>query len=74
MSFLFLRNLFYLTTPQAALMMPMNQHTAQNSPGRFEMGTHKWKMVCGHSFQNAKIPQAILYQRGKSVGFSLPHA
>ena len=40
----------------------------------FEMGTHKWKMVCGHSFQNAKIPQAILYQRGKSVGFSLPHA
>ena len=43
-------------------------------PARFEMGTHKWKMVCGHSFQNAKIPQAILYQRGKSVGFSLPHA
>ena len=27
-------------------------------PARFEMSTHKWKMVCGHSFQNAKIPRA----------------
>lgn len=26
-------------------------------PARFEMSTHKWKMVCGHSFQNAKIPR-----------------
>ena len=24
---------------------------------RFEMSTHKWKMVCGRSFQNAKIPR-----------------
>ena len=27
-------------------------------PARFEMSTHKWKMVCGYSFQNAKIPRA----------------
>ena len=26
-------------------------------PARFERSTHKWKMVCGHSFQNAKIPR-----------------
>lgn len=38
---------------------------------RFEMSTHKWKKVRGHSFQNAKIPQASLYQRGKPAGFSL---
>lgn len=40
-------------------------------PARFEMSTHKWKKVRGHSFQNAKIPQASLYQRGKPAGFSL---
>ena len=28
-------------------------------PACFEMSTHKWKMVCGHSFQNAKTPQNI---------------
>lgn len=28
-------------------------------PARFEMSTHKWEMVCGHSFQNAKTPQNI---------------
>ena len=32
-----------------------------DSQMRFEMSTHKLKMVCGHSFQNAKIPQSILY-------------
>ena len=26
-------------------------------PARFERSTHKWKMVCGHLFQNAKIPR-----------------
>ncbi len=38
-------------------------------PARFEMSTHKWKMVCGHSFQNAKIPTAVPpARRGKTVG------
>ena len=26
-------------------------------PARFEMRTHKWEMVCGHSFQNVNITQ-----------------
>lgn len=25
-------------------------------PARFEMSTHKWKVVCEHSFQNVKTP------------------
>ena len=28
-----------------------------DSQMRFERSTHKWKMVCGHLFQNAKIPR-----------------
>ncbi len=40
-------------------------------PTRFEMSTHKWKKVCGHSFQNAKIPQAILQHEEESLWDSL---
>lgn len=29
-------------------------------PARFEMSTHKWKMVCGHSSQNEKNPQSFI--------------
>ena len=29
-------------------------------PARFERNAHKGKMVCGHSFQNAKTPQNII--------------
>ena len=35
-------------------------------PARFEMSTHKWKMVCGHSFQNEIIPRA---SSGKKMKF-----
>ena len=40
-------------------------------PARFEMSTHKWEMVCGHSFQNGKIPQAILQHEEESLWDSL---
>ena len=35
-------------------------------PACFEMSTHKWKMVCGHSFQNAKIPRTSSDKEMKS--------
>ena len=35
-------------------------------PARFEMYTHKGKMVCGHSFQNAKIPRTSSDKEMKS--------
>ena len=31
-------------------------------PARFEMSTHKWKMVCGHSSQNEKNSQSFIWQ------------
>lgn len=40
-------------------------------PARFEMSAHKWEMVCGHSFQNGKIPQAILQHEEESLWDSL---
>lgn len=39
-------------------------------PARFEMSTHKWKMVCGHSFQNEIIPRTSSVKKMKSWGFS----
>ena len=40
-------------------------------PARFEMSTHKWKMVCGHSFQNEIIPRASSDMEMKFWGFTI---
>ena len=38
-------------------------------PARFEMSTHKWKMVCRRSFQNDKIPRTSSRWAMKFCGF-----
>ena len=53
-----------LDSPANRALSPLLETQSQRNchpfgiPARFEMSTHKWKMVCGHSFQNAKIPRA----------------
>ena len=61
-----------LDSPANRALSPLLETQSQRNrcpfgiPARFEMSTHKWKMVCGHSFQNAPLGRssAMVISRG----------
>ena len=64
-----------LDSPANRALSPLLETPSQRNcrpfgfPARFERSTHKWKMVCGRSFQNTKIPRTPSCKKMKSWEF-----